>query len=240
MKKALEKLEDARKSALGAIVKDPRSRAGLEMKRRHAEMELPKLKEEFDVAFGKVAFPILVKGTKAMEFFNLVQTETECVYITDPLQNIKRLVALSMGPSKTFNVNAYSILARELRQIAKEANMVVVPAIPDFIREVYSPAADLISDVVNTYVSKIGPSFMKVLIERDASAKAEGLTGTQPVVPVLISVDWMSQEFFETVVPLLFNCNGKFVEVDTDVNVPSNELVISTLKNIKKSLKEKK
>jgi hypothetical protein len=240
MKQALEKLQETRQAALGVVVQDPKNRAGHEMKRRHAERDLPALKAAFDREFAKVAFPVLVKGSKASEFAKLVSEETGCVFVTDPLDNIKRMVSLSIGRNGTFSVTNYAILSRELRQAAEAAGIPSQNIVPDFQSEAYVPSPALVSGIVNEYVTKMGPGFMKVLVEKDASAKAETLDGGQPVVPVLIAVDWMSQAFSETVVPLLFNCNGKYVEVDTDTNVLSNELVISTLRNIKKTLKQEK
>ena len=214
MKTALAKYNTVAQAANAVIAGDPRTRPGRESMKRQAQTELPVAEKALGAAFRKVGFPVFLNGTETKTFADIAADLAECVTVdfAQATAEVQNAVNASMGVRhREFSPAIFSVMVREIRQVAASLGLTSIPDIAyDGVEYVATPAA--LAGHVNKYILKyLGADFLAAIIEKQALEHVKKLTGDAPVIPVLISN--FDVDLQDAVGAKLFQ--GKFLAVDT-------------------------
>jgi hypothetical protein len=234
MKQALEKVQATKRVAETEVAGDFRTRPGREMMRQQAKQSLPAVRAEFQKEFKKVGFPIFVSGPGAEKFTDLAleQAEGLVVDFRSATQELRDATKQTVGPHKEFTLSSFTVMLREIRQLAANMGLASIP-MPTFEgTEVANTGAD-VDKIVDRYLMKyFGPEFLGGVVSLEAYRQAESLSGDSPVVPVVIlgvpadQVDRIGAQVLQ----------GKFTVVNATNDV-DEKTVTKTFKEVKALLK---
>lgn len=235
MKKALEELKSMRLAANETIGGDPRTRPGREMARRQAREKLPDAEASFRKEFSKVGFSVFLNGTRdgVKSFADIAAKEAEVVFLDfrDATRELRTAVQNSLGKNREFSPGCFTVMLREIRQVAADMGLTSIPDIK-YEGSAYLPDQESVDALVDQYLMNyLGAEFIALVVERGVSRQAETLTGESSVVPVLLT--GITQNLHSKVGGLLNG--GRSLETDVPEDV-SEEDVLATFKAIKYNL----
>jgi hypothetical protein len=234
----IQKIKDAKATISRQPPDDMRFRPGHELAAKQAERELPGLYKALAEDVSSVAVPVYVHGEKAAVLAKEMglQTPSAAVDLHALYGPLTEKVRQSIGRANEFGVNQFSLVIRELRQLAIE-NKLAELSVPKFREpETFSGPEELAKLVLRYAQEAVGDELVVNYIRtQTAEQVAKVVDEKVPVFPVFILNSAPSQR--ETLTKKLFKRN-----IDATVNAPSEvdeEAAIAALKTIKESLKPK-
>lgn len=232
-----KKIQETRTIVDNTYEGEPRFKPGHDMRRNEALRALPELQKQIRESFGKLAFSVFATGKGAADLANAIEIQTPAISVDVSkgfYDTLLPVLKASIGPSRQFGPSQFSILVRELRQLAAQNDIEGLPSVP-FSEVIYVADDAALKAVVDTYVNKMGGALLLgAYITNEASKLAESLEKAPAVVPVVIT--GLSEDQADQLGTKLFQ--KKFVVVDCPEEV-DEAFAVEVLKNIKKTLKKK-
>jgi hypothetical protein len=235
--KVAAELESVRTAIDAPPPTDFRTKGGHDLKKAEAKLALPGVTKKFLNAFKQVGFTVTAVGEGAEKYANAVSKVTDSVSVDfgKVFGTVHEMVRATMGHGQEFGPNQYSVLSRELRQVAVDNGIQSIP-LPQFKGNTYvGTDREALAKVVNEYIeAATGTEISGPAVESTAAQLAEKLRTENPVVPVVVFN--ITREAAEKVGPRTFQKKYLLVEVPSDFD---DEFVINSLKEVKKLVKSK-
>jgi hypothetical protein len=236
MIEAIQKVRAAREIIARPLPDEMKFRPGHEMLIKEAQASLPGLLKNLASEVYNVSVPVYVVGPKALDLAKLMAEETPAAVIdlNELYDPVTARITLSISGNE-FGINQFSMLLRELRQLAVDNDLAALDR-PEFIPETFQSTAELRRIIAKNIEKIVGNELtVNYIKKRSALIASEVVTEKVPVFPVMIVGFYGDQT---ALTKRLFKRNLDAEVYTTSETVVDSQSAVEALKLVKQTLKE--